>query len=177
MKPLLSSAEIAAGVGRLAGDINRHYGQRPVTIVGVLTGCVVLLADLIRLLEMPLRVGVVQANSYRGASTMPGKLMIHADMLPDLRGHDVLVLDDIFDTGGTLLELLEHLDEHAPRSIRSAVLLRKQERRQVAIQPDWVAFDIPNEFVVGYGLDYQGLYRNLPYVAALEPAELGGTRS
>ncbi|HEV3007042.1 MAG TPA: hypoxanthine phosphoribosyltransferase [Pirellulales bacterium] len=172
LRLLLSEGEIRSGVERMAGQIAAHYEGRSLTIIGVLTGSVVLLADLIRLLKVPLRVGVVQARSYRGAATTPGALSINADLLPDIRGRDVLLIDDIFDTGRTLLELVSQIDELAPRSLRSAVLLRKLGRCQVPIAPDFVGFEIPNEFVVGYGLDYRDAYRNLPYVAALDAAEL-----
>lgn len=172
MKVLLSEDELRAGVSRMAVDISRHYRDRPITIVGVLTGSVVLLADLIRQLAMPLRVALVQARSYRGQATSPGPLSVKLDDLCDVKGRELLLVDDIFDTGRTLLELVSLLDEREPASIHSAVLLRKRGRQQVSIAPDWVGFDIPDEFVVGYGLDYDDLYRNLPYVAALEPADL-----
>ena len=131
----------------------------------------VLLADMIRKLSMPLRVGVVQASSYRGA-TQRGPLVINSDLMPDIANQDVLVLDDIFDTGNTLVELLALMDQLGPTSIRTAVLLRKLGQQEVDLQPDFVGFDIPNEFVVGYGLDYQDEFRNLPYVACLEPDDL-----
>lgn len=173
MKILLSEEEIKVGLRRMADDINAHYHEQPLTIVGVLTGSVVLLADLIRLLKMPLRVGVVQARSYRGAATTPGKLTINAELMPEIAGRNVLLVDDIFDTGNTLAELLRQIGELGATSVRSAVLLRKQGRQQVPIEPDHAAFDIPDVFVVGYGLDYRDEYRNLPYVAALEAADLG----
>jgi hypoxanthine phosphoribosyltransferase len=172
LKILLSEQQLRGGVARLADEINEHYRGEPLTIIGVLTGSVVLLADLIRLLTMPLRVGVIQARSYRGTSTTPGELTIQADLLPDIRGRQVLVVDDIFDTGQTLLKLSEQLGTLQPATLRLAVLLRKQGRQRVAIEPDYVGFEIPDEFVVGYGLDYQDEYRNLPYVASLEAAEL-----
>jgi len=174
LKILLSEAELRSGVERLASDVARHYGGEPLTIIGVLTGSVVLLADLIRLLRMPLRVGVVQCRSYRGRTTTPGALTVSADLLPEVRGHRVLLVDDIFDTGQTLEQLLVQFDDLAPRTLQTAVLLRKSGRQRVAFDPDYVAFDIPDEFVVGYGLDYHDAYRNLPYVAALEPHELEG---
>jgi hypoxanthine phosphoribosyltransferase len=93
-------------------------------------------------------------------------------LLPNLEGRDVLVIDDIFDTGHTLVEVLTQLLAQNPKSIRSAVLMRKIDRSEVAVQPDHVVFEIPDEFVVGYGLDYEDRYRNLPYVAALEPEDL-----
>jgi hypoxanthine phosphoribosyltransferase len=172
LKLLLSETEIRSGVERMANQIAAYYDGRRLTIIGVLTGSVVLLADLIRLLKMPLQVGVVQARSYRGAAITPGALTVNADLLPEIRGRDVLLIDDIFDTGQTLLELVAQIDELAPRSLRSAVLLRKQGRCRVSIAPDFIGFEIPDEFVVGYGLDYRDAYRNLPYVAALEAAEL-----
>jgi hypoxanthine phosphoribosyltransferase len=174
LKILLTEAELHSGVERLANELSRHYGDEPLTIIGVLTGSVVLLADLIRLLRMPLRVGVVQCRSYRGKATTPGALTVSADLLPDVRGHRVVLVDDIFDTGQTLEQLLVQFDEMAPRTLQSAVLLRKRGRQRVAVEPDYVGFEIPDEFVVGYGLDYHDAYRNLPYVAALEPHELEG---
>lgn len=172
LKVLLSEEQLRAGVERLAREITAHYGDDPLTIIGVLTGSVVLLADLIRHLRMPLRVGVAQCRSYRGKSTTPGALTVNADLLPEVRGHRVLLVDDIFDTGRTLEQLLIDFDDLAPRSLESAVLLFKQGRQQVAVRPDYVGFEIPNEFVVGYGLDYHDAYRNLPHVAALEPHEI-----
>ena len=172
MKALLSESELQAGVERMAAEINAFYGDRPLTIIGVLTGSVVLLADLIRLLEMPLRVGVVQASSYRGAATTRGKLQINAELMPDIRNRDVLLVDDIFDTGHTLAEVIRLMKDMGPTSVRTCVLLLKQGRQEVDMPVDHVGFDIPNEFVVGYGLDYQDEYRNLPYLGALEPDDL-----
>ena len=171
MHTLITQEEVSDGVARLAEDVNQTYGNSPLTIVGVLTGSVVFLADMIRLLTMPLRVGVVQASSYRGA-TQRGPLVINSDLMPDIANQDVLVVDDIFDTGHTMEELLQLMEKLGPTSIRSAVLLHKTGQSQVNLQPDFVGFDIPNEFVVGYGLDYQDRYRNLPYVAVLDPEDI-----
>lgn len=173
MKTLLSEHELRTGVSRMAREINEFYAAEPLTIVGVMTGSVVLLADLIRQLTMPLRVGVVQARSYRGAATTPGELSVNSELLPEIAGRHTLVVDDIFDTGNTLLALIQQFRKLQPASVRSAVLLRKQGRQRVAMAPDHVGFEIPDEFVVGYGLDYQDAYRNLPFLAALEPAEIG----
>jgi hypoxanthine phosphoribosyltransferase len=139
-------------------------------VIGVLTGSVVFLADLMRLLSMPLRVGVVQARSYSG--TTRGPIKINSELMPDIREHDVLLVDDIFDTGYTLEHVIELMRELRPTSLRSAVLLRKSGRQEVASEPDFVAFEIPDEFVVGYGLDHDDKFRNLPYLAALEPDDL-----
>ncbi len=173
MKTLLTPNELHAGVDRLAKEIDVVYHEQPLTIVGVLTGSIVLLADLIRRLNMPLRVGLVQASSYRGASIDPGQLTINFDLLPDVKNQHVLLVDDIFDTGKTLVALIDELKKHEPASVRCAVLLRKHGRKAVMREPDHVGFEIPNEFVVGYGLDYQDAYRNLPYLAALEEHEIG----
>ncbi len=173
MKTLLTEEQLQQGIRAMADQIRRHYEGRPLTIVGVLIGSVVLLADLIRLLDIPLRVELVQARSYRQRSTRPGPLVLNLDLLSsDVRGRHVLLVDDIFDTGNTLWELIPQIDELGPVNIRTAVLLRKQGRCEVALKPDFVAFDIPDVFVVGYGLDYNDLYRNLPYVAMLEPGDM-----
>jgi hypoxanthine phosphoribosyltransferase len=121
---------------------------------------------------MRLRVGVMQASSYRGATTTRGELSINMEMTPDIRGREVLIIDDIFDTGHTLEKTICKLWELSPLTIRSAVLLRKIGRQEVANGPDFAAFEIPDEFVVGYGLDYADEYRHLPYLAALEPSDL-----
>ena len=173
VKTLLSQDQLCDGVRRLADEIALEYEDRPLSVIGILTGSVVLLADLIRQIELPVRVGGIQARSYRGGSTRPGPLVVNSELLPDIRDRDVLLVDDIFDTGQTLLEVISQIDDLGPRSIRSAVLLRKLGRQTVDMVPDHVVFDIPDEFVVGYGLDYRDAYRNLPYVAALEAHELG----
>jgi hypoxanthine phosphoribosyltransferase len=172
MKILLSEEQLQQGIRQLAEKIQKHYQGKPLTIVGVLIGSVVLLADLIRLLDMPLQAELVQARSYRNG-TRPGPLVLNIDLLSsDIRGRDVLLVDDIFDTGHTLWELIPQIDELGPASLHSAVLLRKQGRCEVDLKPDFVGFDIPNEFVVGYGLDYHDLYRNLPHIAVLEPSDM-----
>lgn len=172
MKLLLSKEQLHGGVARLAREIAECYRGRQLTIVGVLTGSVVLLADLIRMIDVPLRVGVLQASSYRGATTTRGELVINSELLLDVKGRDVLLVDDIFDTGHTLERVVAKMADFCPASLRSAVLLRKQARQEVKYNPDFVAFDIPDEFVVGFGLDYEDMYRNLPYLAALEPDDL-----
>ena len=176
MKTLLTEDELQTGVARIAVEIAAAYDGRPLTIVGVLTGSIVLLADLIRQLEMPLRVGVLQASSYRHG-TNRGALAINAEMMLDVAGREVLVVDDIFDTGHTLVEVVAQLRDLAPTSVKTAVLLRKQGRQEVDFDPEFVAFDIPDQFVVGYGLDYADQYRNLRYLAVLEPDDLARDRS
>ncbi len=170
MKVLLSEEQLRARIEQLADEIRARYEGKPLTIVGVLIGSVVLLSDLIRRLNLPLRVDMVQARSYQG--TRPGPLVINTDMLRDIRDRHVLLVDDIFDTGNTLWELIPQLDDLGAASIKTCVLLRKQGQAQVPLQPDFVGFDIPNVFVVGFGLDYRDAYRNLPYVAALESDDM-----
>ncbi len=172
MKTLLTESELQTGVSQMAAAITASSTGRQLTIIGVLTGSVVLLADLIRQIDQPMRVGVIQASSYRGATTERGELVINSALMIDISGRDVLLVDDIFDTGHTLAKVVAKLQDLGPASIRSAVLLRKTGRQEVDYQPDFTAFSIPDEFVVGYGLDYEDMYRNLPYLAALEPADL-----
>jgi hypoxanthine phosphoribosyltransferase len=167
MKTLLAATAIQERVAELAEQITRDYHRRPVTIVGVLTGCLMFLADLVRHLDLPLRIGLIQASSYRGAVTAPGELRVQPELLPDLRGRDVLLLDDILDTGYTLARLHGHLQTLGPTSVRTVVLLRKRGRQEVPFEPDYCGFDIPDAFVVGYGLDYNDEYRHLPYLAVL----------
>ncbi|QDU55647.1 hypoxanthine phosphoribosyltransferase [Aeoliella mucimassa] len=172
MKTLYSREELHQGVSAMAAEIAECYKDRHLTIVGVLTGSLVLVADLIRLLDLPMRVGVIAASSYRGATTTRGELSINDELMLDIRGRDVLLVDDIFDTGHTLVKVMEKMQEYEPNSLRSAVLLRKHGRQEVQADPDFVAFNIPDEFVVGYGLDYEDMYRNLPFLGALEEDDL-----
>ena len=174
MKTLFTEEQLREGIRRLAGEIQKHYEGKPLTIVGVLIGSVVLLADLIRLLPIPLRVEMIQARTDHANGDRPGPLVVDFDRISsDIRGRHVLLVDDIFDTGNTLWELIPQIDELGPISVHVAVLLEKDGRCKVSMKPDFVGFKISNEFVVGYGLDYRDQYRNLPYLAALEPSELG----
>jgi hypoxanthine phosphoribosyltransferase len=167
MKILLSADDIQRRVAEMAEQIAADYRGQPITIVGVLTGCLMFLADLVRHLDLPLRIGLLQASSYRGATTTPGALRIQPELLPDLRGRHLLLIDDILDTGRTLAYLRQHLQNLGVASLRIAVLLHKVGRQQVPIEVDYSGFDIPDAFVVGYGLDYNDEYRHLPYVAVL----------
>jgi hypoxanthine phosphoribosyltransferase len=173
MKTLLSEEQLAAGIRRLAGEIEAHYRGKPLTIIGVLIGSVVLLADLIRLVSIPLRVEMIQARRDRSQNTRPGPLAIDIELLAtSVQKRHVLLVDDIFHTGHTLWDLIPQIDELGPSSVRTAVLLCKQGCSEVSLKPDFVGFEISNEFVVGYGLDYDDQYRNLPYIAVLEPHEM-----
>jgi hypoxanthine phosphoribosyltransferase len=173
MKILLTEDQLREGVRRLAGEIQNHYGDQPLTIVGVLMSSVVLVADLVRLLSMPLRMELVQARYDGSKGVSLGPLAIDEDLLSfGVRSRHVLLVDDVFHAGHTLGSLLPQIDDLGPKSIRSAVLLEKEGQSEVEVRPDFVGFKIANDFVVGYGIDYRDRYRNLPYVAALEPHEL-----
>lgn len=174
MKILLDEQQVHQCVERLAREITAAYQSHPLTIVAVMTGSVVLVADLIRQLSIPLRVGVLQASSYKGR-TVRGELTINSALMPDVANRDVLLIDDIFDTGHTLEQVTALVGKLGPTTLRSCVLLRKAGRQEVDFQPDFVGFEIPDEFVVGYGLDYRDFYRNLPYIAVLDPEDIANT--
>ena len=125
MKTILSEETLIEGVRQLADQVNEDFRDRPLTVIGVMTGCIVLLSDMIRQLNMPLRVGVVQASSYRD-STNAGQLVVNSELMLDISNRDVLVLDDIFDTGKTMVELLSTMEKLGPRSIKTGVLLLKK---------------------------------------------------
>jgi hypoxanthine phosphoribosyltransferase len=167
---LITEAQIQERVCQLGREIEADYQGKPLTIVAVLTGSLILLADLIRQIHLPLRVALLQASSYKGARVTAGKLIVNETFVPDVAGRDVLLLDDILDTGHTLATLTRWMSERDAVSVRTAVLLRKIGRQQVHIEPDYCGFTIPNAFVVGYGLDYNDDYRHLPHVAVLDEA-------
>jgi hypoxanthine phosphoribosyltransferase len=165
MEVLISADRIQQRVGELARQIAADYQDRPVTIVGVLTGSLMFLADLVRHLDLSLRIGLIQASSYRGTTTAPGELHVQPELVPDVDGRHVLLLDDILDTGQTLAYLTAHIRSLGARTLRVAVLLRKMGRQKIPLEPDYCGFEIPDAFVVGYGLDYNDEYRHLPHIA------------
>lgn len=171
MKTLIDEQELARGVARMAEEIRQRYGDQPLLVIGVLTGGLMLLCDLVRRLEMPLRLAVIRASSYRG-EMQRGVLKLTEDSLPEVAGEHVLLVDDIFDTGHTLDALIRTMRERGATSVASAVLLEKSGTCQVEMKPDFRGFVIPDVFVVGYGLDYRDRFRNLPFVAILEPGDL-----
>ena len=168
-KTLLSQSVIADRVAELGHAMTNLYRGRPLTVLGVLNGSVVMVADLIRVIDIPHQIGFIRASSYRGETMVPGELTVSTDLMPAIEGRDVLLVDDIFDTGRTMVRLVGELKKHQPASIRTLVLLWKQERSEVAITPDFHGFMIPDVFVVGYGLDYNDDYRHLPEIAVLTP--------
>jgi hypoxanthine phosphoribosyltransferase len=169
MQVLIPADRIHQRVEELAAQIAQDYQGRPVLFIGVLTGCLIFLADLVRRLDLPLRIHLVQASSYRGETTTPGQLLLRLDTLPSLIGRDILVVDDILDTGQTLSQLVDELKHRGAESVRICVLLRKLGRQEVVLEPDYTGFEIPDAFVVGYGLDYNDEFRHLPHIAILAP--------
>ncbi len=154
MKVVVSEEQLQQGIRRMADEIRQYYAERPLTLVGVMIGSITLLADLVRLLDLPLRVELIQSRNSLSDASRPGPLVIDQDLLlSDVRNRHVLLVDDIFATGQTLWDLLPQIDELGPASVRKAVLLCKQGRCTTPIQPDFVGFEIPDVFVVGYGLD------------------------
>ena len=166
---LITEGQIQDRIRELGKQIEADYAGRPLTIVAVLTGSLIVLADLIRQIKIPLRVALIQASSYKGATTSAGALIINESFAPDVAGRDVLLLDDILDTGHTLSTLVHRMSDRGALRVRTAVLLHKVGRQEVAIQPDYTGFEIPNAFVIGYGLDFDDDYRHLPFVAVLPP--------
>ena len=172
MRILISEQQIRERVKELGSKLSEEYQGRPLTILGVLTGSVVLLADLIRATNVPLRVALISASSYGGTRTSPGQLLVNSTLVPDLKGRHVVILDDIFDTGKTMVGLLEAVQGFSPASVRSAVLLWKTERTCVELVPDFYGFKIPDEFVVGYGLDYNDEFRHLSFIGIPDDEDL-----
>ena len=165
---LLREAEIEAGIARLAEELTRAYAGKRLAVVAVLKGSFLFAADLVRRLPLQLELSFVMARSYCGAG--PGE-RLDVDWLPsasELEGRDVLLVDDILDTGRTLQHLARELRARGAREVKTCVLLDKPARHAAELAPDWCCFTIPDVFVVGFGLDFDGRYRNLPCVAALK---------
>jgi hypoxanthine phosphoribosyltransferase len=166
---LITEAQLARRIQELARALTHDYVGRDLTVVALLTGTVVFLADLLRRLAMPLRLDFMGVSSYREGTTSR-ELVFTKELRLELRGRDVLLVDDILDTGRTLGAVRTKLAALGPRSVRTCVLLDKPGRRVEAIEAEYVGFTVPDLFVVGYGLDYAERYRNLPFVGVLRPA-------
>ena len=169
---LFPAAAIAARLDALATDITAFYQGKPLTVLAILNGSLPFAADLLRRIPLPLHLDCLSVASYYGGTASSGTVSFLQTRLPEVAGRHVLLLDDILDTGLTLHAVRQRLSaETAPLSIRSAVLLRKRKPRAEPFEADYVGFDIEDEFVVGYGLDYQGRYRNLPEIGVLNPPQ------
>ena len=165
---LITEEQIAARVAEMTREIQRDFQGRELVVVSLLNGTVMFLADLIRHLELPLRLDFIGVSSY-GAGTESGELVFTKELRIDVCGRDVLLVDDILDTGRTLTRVTQKLRLLQPRRIRTCVLLDKPARRVEDVHADYVGFAIPDMFVVGYGLDFAERYRNLPFVGVLHP--------
>lgn len=165
---LITEAQIARRIRGMAREIARDYAGREMVVVSLLNGTVMFLADLIRNLSLPLRLDFIGVSSY-GAGTESGELVFTKELRLSVGGREVLLVDDILDTGKTLYRVLGKLRALKPRRIRTCVLLNKAARRVEAVEADYVGFEIPDYFVVGYGLDFAERYRNLPFVGVLHP--------
>ncbi len=173
-KVLLSADDIQAKLAEMGAEITHDYGGKSLLLVGVLKGAFVVMADLARYVALPLEFDFMAVSSYGAATKSSGVVRILKDLDHDLEGRDVLLVEDIVDSGLTLKYLLKNLAARKPASLEVAALLRKVGIQQVELDLKYVGFDIPNEFVVGYGLDFAERYRNLPYVGTLKPEAYGG---
>ena len=173
-KILLTAEQIDARLAQLAAQIDEEYRGRDLLLVGVLRGAVITMADLSRKIRIPLEMDWMAVSSYGSGTKSSGVVRILKDLDTDIQGRNVLIVEDIIDSGLTLSWLRSNLLSRGPESVRIATTLRKPEAAKVAIDVDYVGFDIPNEFVVGYGLDYAERYRHLPFVGTLAPHVYGG---
>ena len=169
---LISRTQLDRRVRELAAQIQRDFAGRDLVVVSLLNGTVMFLADLIRSLDMPLRLDFMGVSSY-GSGTVSRELVFTKELRLDVRDRDVLLVDDILDTGKTLATVIAKLQKLRPRQIKTCVLLNKRARRVEPVEADYSGFDIPDLFVVGYGLDYAERYRNLPFVGVLKPEMYG----
>ncbi|MFT5830252.1 MAG: hypoxanthine phosphoribosyltransferase [Bacteroidia bacterium] len=166
---LFSTEQILSGIVRVAGELTRDYGGDDFVVVGVLKGSVVFVADLVRNIPAKLEMAFVGASSY-GAGTTSGELSLNFfPMDEEIRGRRILLVDDILDTGRTMSRLKKEMYERGAADVKTCVFLDKPSRRAVDMEADYACFEVEDLFVVGYGLDYAGRYRNLPYVGALKP--------
>jgi hypoxanthine phosphoribosyltransferase len=173
-KVLLTEEDIQFKLAEIGEQITQDYAGRSILLVGVLKGAFVVMADLSRHIRLPLEFDFMAVSSYGAATKSSGVVRIMKDLDHDLKDRDVLVVEDIVDSGLTLKYLLKNLAARKPASLEVAALLRKEGIQQVELDVRYVGFDIPNEFVVGYGLDFSEKYRNLPYIGTLKPAAYGG---
>jgi len=167
---LITEEELQARIAELGKAISADYQGRDLLAVCILRGAVIFLSDLIRQIAVPHEIDFMAVSSYGGTSTeSSGVVRILMDLTTSIEGRDVLIVEDIVDTGLTLDYIIDNLKTRRPASLRTCALLNKHERRKVDVPLDYVGFDIPNKFVVGYGLDYDEKYRNLPFVGVLKP--------
>ena len=171
---LLTEEQIGTRLGEIAAQIDADYAGKDLLLVGVLKGAVMVMADLSRRLESKVTMDWMAVSSYGSGTKSSGVVRILKDLDTDLHGRNVLIVEDVIDSGLTLSWLVANLRSRGPESVEIAAMLRKPEAAKVDVDVRYVGFDIPNEFVIGYGLDYDERYRNLPYVGTLAPWVYGG---
>jgi hypoxanthine phosphoribosyltransferase len=164
---LFDEATIHRRLDELAATISEDYRERELTVIAILNGSVILMADLLRRIPLPLKLDCLSVASYHGGTKTTGELIFRQVLLPDIAGRHILLLDDILDSGVTLATIREKIESLGPQSVRICVLLDKKKTRLRVVEPDYIGFEIADEFVVGYGLDYMERYRNLPCIGVL----------
>lgn len=168
-KILISEEELKKRIKELGQQLTEEYRGKDLLIIGVLKGCVLFLSDLAREIKLPLAMDFMVVSSYGKSTKSSGVVRIIKDLETDISNKDVLIVEDIVDTGLTLSYLIEILKSRSPKSIKVCSLLDKPERREAKVDIEYKGFEIPDEFVIGYGLDYAEIYRNLPFVCILKP--------
>lgn len=168
LRVLFTEEQLREKVRKLGAQIARDYEGKSPLFLGVLKGCFVFMADLVRSVDIPCTMEFMAVSSYGNGTSSTGAVKITRDLTYNVEGRDILLVEDILDSGVTLNYLREYLESHHPASIRIVTLLDKPERRRAPVQADYLGFTVPDEFVVGYGLDYAEKYRNLPYIGVLK---------
>ena len=174
VKTLITEEDIAAKLAEMGKTISEDYQGQDLLLVGVLKGAFMVMADLARYVDLPVEFDFMAVSSYGAATQTSGVVRILKDLDQEITGRHVLIVEDIIDSGLTLSWLISNLGSREPESLKICTLLRKPDAAKVSIDVEWVGFDIPNEFVVGYGLDYAEKYRSLPFVGTLAPHVYGG---
>lgn len=167
---LYSEDEIQQRTRELAQQLTEDYRDQHPLVISVMTGAVLFTVDMIKKMDMKVKLDFIDVSSYYGGTSSTGEVKLVQDLKSDVKGRPVIIMEDIVDTGRTLKFLIDLLHERGAKSVKVCSLLDKPEGREVEVTADYVGFNVPNEFLVGYGLDYQGYYRNLPYVGILKPA-------
>jgi hypoxanthine phosphoribosyltransferase len=173
LEPLLSAEQIQSRISAMGAEIARDYAGRDPLLIGVLKGAFVFLSDLVRAIDLRVGMEFMAISSYGASTRSSGEVRIVKDLDVPIEGRDIIVVEDIVDTGLTLTYLLANLESRGAKSVALAALLNKQERRLREVKIDYLGFDIPDAFVVGYGLDFAERYRNLPYIAVIKDPSQG----
>lgn len=167
---LISEAELSTRIAELGASLDQEYDGKDLLLVSVLKGSIVFMADLVRAIKVPHAIDFMATSSYGAGVASSGVVRILKDLNAPISGRNLVLVEDIIDSGNTLKYLIGLLQQRNPATLRIMSLLDKPSRREVEVAVDWVGFEIPNEFVVGYGLDYDEIYRNLPYIGILKPS-------